>query len=373
MTTLPIPGANAEAIGLPLEALETPALCLDLDKYERNVQRMVDYIVRQHGLGWRPHMKGQTAQALAQRAIAAGAIGVTCATLYEAEAMAAAGTQSILLANQVVGERKLARLARLARRTPGLIAASDSPAHTQMLAAAAQAEGVTINVLIELNVGMNRSGIAPGAETVALARQVMNTPGLHLSGLMGWEGHVLAFDDETKLAKITDAMGQLVATANECRAAGIPIEIVSSSGSGTFRMAAPLPGITEVQAGGGVFSDLSYQKWGLDHEFALTVLTRVASRPSPTRVIVDAGFKTMSVQHGLPRPIGLEVKSVALSAEHGTLELAEPAAKPAVGDTVAFIPGYTDSTVCLHDEMCALRGGKLEAVWAIPGRTGRHA
>ncbi len=364
--------ANSDALGLALEALETPALCLDLDKYDRNVERMVNYIVRQHGLGWRPHMKGQKAAALAIKAVAAGAIGVTCATLYEAETMAAAGIDSILLANQVVGERKLARLARLARRTPGVIAATDSPEHARMLAAAAMHEGIEIPLLIELNVGMNRSGIAPGEPTVMLARQISQSPGLRLAGLMGWEGHVLGFDEAAKQAKIVDSMEQLTSTADQCRAAGIPIGIVSSSGSGTFRMAAHLPGITEVQAGGGVFSDLNYEKWGLDHEFALTVLTRVASRPSPTRVIVDAGFKTMSVQHGLPRPIDLEVQSVALSAEHGTLVLSMPSEKPAVGDLISFVPGYTDSTVCLHDEMCALRNGMLEAVWAIPGRTGRR-
>ena len=365
--------ANSDAIGLPLEALETPALCLDLDKYDRNVRRMVDYIVRQHGLDWRPHMKGQKAPPLALQAVAAGAIGVTCATLYEAEAMAEAGVASILIANQIVGERKLARLARLAKRTPGLIAATDSHEHMRLLRAAATNEGVEIAVLIEVNVGMNRCGIAPGLATVNLAREIVASPGLRLAGLMGWEGHVTALQGATKQAKVAEAMELLTSSVAACRAAGLAIDIVSSSGSGTFRLAAPLAGITEVQAGGGAFSDLTYEKWGLDdHEFALTVLTRVVSRPTGTRVIVDGGFKTMSVQHGPPRPIGLEVKSVALSAEHGTLELATPSDQPAVGGLIAFIPGYTDSTVCLHDEMCASRGGKLDAVWCIPGRTGRR-
>lgn len=364
--------ANADALGLPLDSLETPALCLDLDKYHRNVERMVDYIVHQHGLGWRPHMKGQKAPPLALEAVAAGALGVTCATLYEAEAMAEAGVYSILIANQIVGERKLARLARLVRRAPGVIVATDSHVHARMLQIAAANEGVKIAVLVEVNIGMNRCGVAPLEATVALAREIVALPALRLAGLMGWEGHVTALEGTVKEAKIAEALHLLTSTADACRAAGLSIEIVSSSGSGTFRMAAPMAGITEVQAGGGVFSDLTYEKWGLDHEFALTMLTRVVSRPSETRVIVDGGFKTMSVQHGIPRPIDLQVKSVALSAEHGTLELAMPSARPAVGDLVAFIPGYTDSTVCLHDEMCALREGKLQAVWSIPGRTGRQ-
>ncbi|MCC6537989.1 MAG: alanine racemase [Bryobacterales bacterium] len=367
--------ANESAIGLAVDALETPALVLDLAAYRRNVQRMADYITRRHGVGWRPHMKGQKAPPLALEAVKAGAIGVTCATLYEAEAMAAAGVASILIANQIVGERKLDRLARLVQRTPGVMAATDSVTHAHMLNGAAARAGVTLQVLIEVNVGMNRCGADPGTATVSLAHEIHTAlPSLRLAGLMGWEGHVLSFDDPTKQAKINDAMTALTSSADACRAAGIPIEIVSSSGSGTFRMAAPLPGITEVQAGGGVFSDLNYAKWGLaDHEFALTVLTRVVSRPAPDRVIVDGGFKTMSVQHGLPRPVGVEVKGLVLSAEHGTLELAGESAEPAVGSVVAFVPGYTDSTVCLHDEMCVVEGGKLVAVWPIPGRTGRHA
>ncbi len=368
--------ANESAIGLAVDELETPALVLDLDAYRRNVKRMADYISGRHGLSWRPHMKGQKAPPLALEAIAAGAIGVTCATLYEAEAMAAAGVTNILIANQIVGERKLDRLARLARRTPGLIAATDSLVHARMLDAAAARAGIALQVLIEVNVGMNRCGIAPGEATVALAREIHTAlPSLRLAGLMGWEGHVLSFEDAVKQARISEAMTALTATADACRAVGIPIAIVSSSGSGTFRMAAPLPGITEMQAGGGVFSDLNYEKWGLaDHEFALTVLTRVVSRPAPNRVIVDGGFKTMSVQHGSPRPVGLAVKSLVLSAEHGNLELAEESPEqPAVGSVVSFVPGYTDSTVCLHDEMCVIEGGKLVAVWPIPGRTGRHA
>ena len=128
-----------------------------------------------------------------------------------------------------------------------------------------------------------------------------------------------------------------------------------------------------MQAGGGAFCDLNYRRWGLDHEFAISVLTRIVSRPTANRIIVDGGFKTMSVQHGAPRPNGLgALKSMVLTAEHGILELEEPDTTHRVGDPVAFTPGYTDSTVCLHDEICAVRNGRLEAVWAIPGRTGRR-
>jgi D-serine deaminase-like pyridoxal phosphate-dependent protein len=363
---------NSGAIGLSVSALETPALCLDLAAYRRNVERMTDYIVRRHGLQWRPHMKGQKAPELAKEAVAAGAAGVTCATLYEAEVMVQAGVRGGLVANQIAGERKLARLARLQRIAP-VIVATDSSAHAAALQAASAAESVQIPVLIEVDVGMKRCGVAPGDSVVELARTVTSLPNLRFLGLMAWEGHTLAYNGDAKQQQVAGAIAKLTESAEMCRAAGIPVEIVSSSGSGTFRLSAPLAGLTEVQAGGGVFSDLSYEKWGLDHEFALTVLTRVISRPSPTRIIVDGGFKTMSVQHGQPRPLDLgPVKSMVLSAEHGNIELEEPDHTHAVGDPVTFIPGYTDSTVCLHDELCVIREDVLEAVWAIPGRTGRR-
>ena len=361
---------NRDAMGVAKSDLETPALCLDIAVYRRNVERITSYL-RDRGVAWRPHMKGQKAPELATQALAAGAIGVTCATVYEAEVMASAGVASILIGNQIAGDRKTRRLARLEQQA-SVIAATDSAVHLAQLASAAAAEGTTIPVVIELNVGMNRCGVAPGAAALDLARLAHTTRGLRLAGLMGWEGHVLSFEPEEKRRRIQAAIGELVRTAEMCRDAGLPVDVVSAAGSGTFLDSANCAGITEVQAGGAVFSDLSYQKWGLEHEFALTVLTRVVSRPSATRIIVDGGFKTMSSQHGLPKPlIPSVVKSLVLSAEHGNLEMEEPSEWPRVGDVVEFIPGYTDSTLCLHDQMCVIRDGVLEAVWVIPGRMGR--
>ena len=364
--------ANSNAIGLPVGELETPALCLDIEIYRRNAARMAAFIMRDCGLHWRPHMKGQKAPELALEAIAAGAFGVTCATVYEAEAMAAAGVANILVANQIAGRRKQGRLASLARKTRILTITDSVDLAAQLNVAAITAEA-TIPLLIEVDVGMNRCGVEPGSAAVSLASAITQMPGLRFAGLMAWEGHTLSFDGAEKQTQIADAIGKLTASADACRAAGIPVEIVSASGSGTFMHSAALPGLTELQAGGGVFSDLNYQKWGLDHEFALTVMTRVVSRPTPRRIVVDGGFKTMSGQHGPPRPIiAGAIEKMWLSAEHGVIALAEPSPAPRVGDPISFIPGYTDSTVCLHDEMCVIRDGVLEAVWTIPGRTGRR-
>jgi D-serine deaminase-like pyridoxal phosphate-dependent protein len=363
--------ANSNAIGLALADLETPALCLDLDAYRRNAARMMTFI-RERGLAWRPHMKAQKAPELAREAVRAGAIGVTCATLYEAEAVVAAGVSGVLIANQVAGARKLRRLAELERRS-SVITATDSAEHAAFLNEAAVAAGVVVPVLVEVDVGMGRCGVAPGAPVAALAAHIARLPGLRFAGVMAWEGHVLAYGDDEKRAQINAALGSLVDSAVECRKAGLSAEIVSAAGSGTFHMAADVKGLTEVQAGGGVFSDLNYKKWGLDHDFALTVVSRVISRPTPSRIIIDAGFKTLSFQHGYPQVVGLgPLKSMVLTAEHGILELQEPDRTHKVGDLMTLIPGYTDSTVCLHDEMCVIRAGALEAVWSIPGRTGRR-
>jgi D-serine deaminase-like pyridoxal phosphate-dependent protein len=364
--------ANSNAIGIPVGELETPALCLDLEIYRRNAARMAAFITRDHGLQWRPHMKGQKAPELAREAITAGAMGVTCATLYEAEAMASAGIPNILIANQIAGIRKQARLAALAR-DGGILTIVDSEEHAAQLSSAAVAAGVVIPLLIEVDAGMNRCGVEPGVAVAALAAAITRMPGLRFDGVMAWEGHTLAFEGAEKQTQIAAAIRKLTTSADACRAAGIPVPVVSASGSGTFLLSAGLPGLTELQAGGGVFSDLNYERWGLDHEFALTVLTRVVSRPTTRRIVVDGGFKTMSVQHGQPRPIiAGAIEKMWLSAEHGIIELESPSPDPRVGDAISFIPGYTDSTVCLHDELCVVRNGVLEAVWTIPGRTGRR-
>lgn len=364
--------ANQHSIGLPARELETPALCLDWDVYQRNVARMRQRIIEQHGLGWRPHMKGQKAPPLALEAVRQGALGVTCATVYEAEAMARAGVASILLAHQVAGDRKLLRLARL-QHLAEVIAGTDSVAHAHMLNRAAVETGVVMPVIIEVNVGMNRSGVAPFEATIALAREILGLPGLRLRGLMGWEGHTVPMPVAEKDGAVPAALAALVKTAEMCRHAGIAIDIVSAAGSATFQHAVSVSGLTEIQAGGGVFCDLSYQRWGLTaQEFALTVLARVVSRPDPRRAIVDAGFKTLSQDHGTPMAVGINgLERSSFSAEHGTLIFAEPCDSLAVGDTVSFVPGYTDSTVCLHDEICVMRDGVLSEVWPIPGRTGR--
>jgi D-serine deaminase-like pyridoxal phosphate-dependent protein len=171
---------------------------------------------------------------------------------------------------------------------------------------------------------------------------------------------------------IREAIADLTESAERCRAAGIPVEIVSCGGSGTYWISAFEPGVTEIQAGGGVLGDLNYrERYGMpvEHEYALTLLATVTSRPTPTWIICDAGKKAFSDDRVPPRPLGLpEVTSMSLSAEHGKIELAEASPTPRVGDTVEFVVGHGDTTVVLHDELYGVRDGLVAVVWPLLAR-----
>ena len=350
-------------------AADTPALLVDLDALEANIATIAA-ACRRNGINWRPHTKGIKVPQIAAKLIEAGAIGLTCAKLGEAEVMAAAGFSDILIANQIVGPQKLARLVAL-RRSCDVIVAVDDRDNVSAIAAAARAAGVTVRVVIEVDMGMRRAGIAPGEACVALAKLIAAQPGAKFAGLMGWEGQTAGIADANeKTAAITAAVAGIVGTAAACRKAGLPVDIVSCGGTGTYWITAAQPGITEIQAGGGVFCDVHYRRdFGVEHPYALTVMTTVTSRPTPNRIICDAGKKTMSSDAAMPEPISLgAVRAARLSAEHGVVELEQPNTTLRVGDRLEWVVGYSDTTVHLHDEIYATRKGRIEAVWPIVGR-----
>ena len=361
--------SQAHLAGQPKQALDTPALLIDLPALDRNIARMAETF-RSAGVNWRPHTKGLKSPPLVERLLAAGAFGITCAKTSEAEVMAEAGVQNILIANQVVGQAKIARLLRV-RAMADPIVAVDSEANVQELNAAAQAAGVTLRVVIEVDTGMHRAGTAPGEPALDLGRLIdRDCPGLRFVGVMGWEGHATRLADD-KEQRIIDAVGLLTQTADACRVAGLPAEIVSCGGTGTYWITARQPGVTEIQAGGGVLTDIVYREnmGVVEHEHAATILATVTSRPTPTRIICDAGKKTMSSDAAVPRPIlDTPVRSVGLSAEHSKIELESPSHEPQVGDKIEFIVGYTDTTVHLHEELYAVRDGIVESVWPVAGR-----
>jgi D-serine deaminase-like pyridoxal phosphate-dependent protein len=187
---------------------------------------------------------------------------------------------------------------------------------------------------------------------------------------MAWEGHASGLQDpEEKRRQIEKAVNLLNESVQLCRDAGLPVTIVSGGGSGTYQVTPFLPGITEIQAGGAIFCDVSYQSWGVKTQPSLFVRSIVTSRPAPDRIIFDVGFKSLPTWAGKPKPIGLSgVKSIGMSAEHGTVILDADNSSVKVGDVFDFIVGYGDSTVFLHDDMYGIRDDVVEVVWRIQGR-----
>lgn len=349
--------------------LDTPALLIDLDVLEANIAHVAE-TCRSNGVNWRPHFKGHKTLEIAKRQIAAGAIGITCAKLGEAEILAAAGIRDILIANQIVGDIKIARLVRLLDVADPIVSV-DACENVAALAEAAGRAGKILRVVMEVNTGMNRAGVEPGEPAVTLAAEIARHPSLRLAGVMGWEAHATSIADPVAKEKmVAAAIGLLTATADQCRNAGHDMQIVSCGGTGTFLYCVKQPGVTEVQVGGAVLSDEHYRgHHKVDMPVSLTLLATVTSRPAPTRIILDAGRKTMSGDTAIPRPLHVPpVKDVWLSAEHARLELEAPSATPRVGDKVEFVLGYTDTTVHLHEEIVALRKGQVEAVWKVAGR-----
>jgi len=287
-------------IGTPVAELDTPALLLDLDAFEGNVAKMARFMA-QRSANLRPHVKTHKCSTIGKIQIEAGAQGLTCAKLGEAEAMADAGIRDLLIANQIVGPVKIARLVELARRSD-VIVAVDELGNARDIAAAAAAGGLSVNVIIEVNTGMNRCGTEPGEDTLALAKSIAGLDGLRFRGVMGYEGHAVLIDDfEKKRQVATESAEQLLATADLLRRRGIEVEIVSAAGTGTYMITSDLDGITEIQAGSYVAMDTTYRSVVPDFEHSLFLLSMVISRHRDEWVVTDAGKKAVTEEFGLPK------------------------------------------------------------------------
>lgn len=358
-------------IGADKFDLDTPILCIDLDLMESNIRKMSGFM-HDRGKQWRPHEKCHKTPAIAQKQLAAGAIGVTCAKVSEAEVMAAAGVKDILIANMIVGQRKWERVAALCRQADPIVAC-DHYAQVEPLAAVCKERGVTCRVIIEVNIGLDRVGIRPGQDTLELAKAIDKLDGVKMVGIMGYEGHLLQVEDQAeKKEKIEEAMRILVSCRDQILEAGLCCDIVSAGGTGSYQITSDCDGITELQAGGGIFADPMYQnKCNLqDLDYSLSVLATVVSRPTKDKAILDAGRKTHNPDHELPivKKYPDEAKVVRVSAEHCELELSGKALDLKIGDKIEIIPGYADFTTVLHDQFYGFRNDRLEVVWAIQGR-----
>ena len=349
-------------------ATGSPCLMLDLEAFERNVAQLAQTIVVQGKKRWRPHVKAIRSPHLAQRLIAAGASGVTCSSVAEAETMVGAGIDDVLISSQVIGPDHLRRLALL-NRSANVISAIDALAHIALLAAAAGDADVVLPVVIEVDIGLGRAGVAPGPPAALLAREVLANRRLRFCGLMAWEGQTTQIQDPVaKEAAIRASVGLLTDTARQCNAAGIGVEIVSCGGTGTYPVTSTIDGVTEIQAGGGVFGDVRYRtEFNMSLTQALTLNATVISRPASRRIVCDAGWKSHGFHPTPSRPLGLAgAFRMRYGAQHLTLDCDQEQPDFAVGSRIALEVGYADSTVFLHRELWAVRHGEVEEILPLP-------
>jgi 3-hydroxy-D-aspartate aldolase len=358
-------------VGMPAAEIDTPALVVDLDAYERNLDRMAGFLSGQ-SVRFRPHAKTHKCPVVALHQVARGAVGVCCQKVSEAEAMVHGGVRSVLVSNEVVGARKLTRLAALARQADVGVCV-DEPQNVRDLDAAARAFGVRLSVLVEVNVGANRCGVEPGEPAVALARLVAGQPGLRFAGLQAYQGRAQHIQDLEKRREAIDlSIAKVRETVAALDRAGLPCDQVTGAGTGSYRFEAASGVYTELQAGSYIFMDADYKRvegFPAEFENALFVLATVMSRPTAERAVVDAGLKAFSVDSGMPVVQGrpdLEVQRA--SDEHGVLGLRDPAAPLRVGDRLFLIPGHCDPTINLYDWYVGIRGGRVEALWPITAR-----
>lgn len=363
---------------LSIDDIPTPALLVDLDLFEANLRTMADHC-RRDGCHFRPHAKTHKCPEVARRQVASGARGVSTATVAEAEAMAAAGLDGILLTSPIVEPGKIRRMVELARSGREIILAVGHPLEVERLAEAASASKVRVDVLVDLDVGDHRFGIEPGAPALELARRIDEHPSLRIRGVQAYLGqaaHVVGFPEREKTSK--GALARAVETRDALRDRGFDARFLSCASTGTYNIDSTLPGEVELQSGSYPFMDLEYRAIGGrdnpaafdDFRPSLTVLSTVVNDNHPGRVTVDAGVKAFATDAGLvPEARGRPDLDYRFNGdEFGRLTSAQGGTLPRVGDRLEFYVPHCDPTVNLYDRIYAVRKGMVEEVWRVVAR-----
>jgi D-serine deaminase-like pyridoxal phosphate-dependent protein len=368
------------ALDAALAQIDTPALLIDLDAFERNLQRMAD-AARAAGVRLRPHAKTHKSPIIAQQQMARGAVGVCCQKVSEAEVMVAGGIADVLVSNEVTGGSKLDRLARLARHARIAVCA-DHPESVGELEAAARSAGTRLRVLVEIDVGGRRCGLTPGEPAARLAQQIARCAHLDFAGLQAYHGaaqHVR--EAEERRQAIAGSIACVRETQRALQALGLAAATISGAGTGTFEHEAGSALYNELQPGSYIFMDADYARNRRADggpydafEHALFVYASVMSTPVPGRLILDAGHKAVSVDSGMP--LAWKLPGAAYqrpSDEHGILQVATGVECPARGEKVLLVPGHCDPTVNLHDWYVGVRGlhsvdARVECLWPVAAR-----
>ena len=358
------------AIGQRRDELITPALVLDIDAAQRNIDRMAGELARLGRATIRPHYKTHKSPDVARRQVAAGAGGLSMATVWEAAVLAAAGLDDLFVVNTVAHPDKMRVLAELAREHRILVAV-DEAANTAAHSAAAVAAGSTLGIMVEVDTGMNRCGVDTEQDALALARRVTDLPGLRFEGITGYEGHCsLTFESELRHERQQTAMAFFTGVADLLEASGIPCKIRSAGGIATWRWTAGYPGLTEIQAGTYVMMDNFHGKMVPHFEHSLTIQATVISRQSG-QVIVDVGNKSVADPDEVTI-VGHDHPVVRFDEEHGIF--AAPDGSPLrVGDRVTLVPGYSPTTVNWYDAYHVVQDDVVADIWPIvPRGPGHH-
>lgn len=370
----------AELIGRPWTDADTPALLVDLDRLEHNIARMAA-VARAAGVALRPHFKTHKSVEIARRQVTAGAVGMTVAKLDEAAALVDGGITDVFLAHQLVGPPKLQRAMDLASRTR-LILAVDSVVGARAIAAAAQAAGLRIPILIEIDCGLRRCGIL-SADAAHLANAIADLPGISLEGVFTHAGHSYGATSPEQIDAIaTEEAASVREAATRIRAAGIAIDVVSVGSTPTAERVIHEPGITELRAGNYAFYDAMQIALGTipADRPALTVSAVVVSRPTPDRAVIDAGSKTFGLDkgaHGLMilsgygRPLGIEAEFERVSEEHGMFSVPTESTL-AIGDHVQVVPNHACAVGNLGRIYFGVRHGIIEEIISIDAAAGVH-
>jgi D-serine deaminase-like pyridoxal phosphate-dependent protein len=355
-------------ISTPFAEIDTPSLLLDADALEFNLQHMSAFFASRH-CKLRPHFKSHKCTTIARMQMKAGAIGITCAKLGEAEAVADAGIRNILLANQIVGPLKIRRLIELRRRSDVMVLV-DSADNVKMLSEMVTAAGVNLGVFVEVDVGMSRCGAAPGQPSLDLARLISASPGLKFQGLHGYEGHCVDLREEAdRHAQTHQSLKHIVGTRRLIEQSGLKVNIVTGGGTGTYTINGDYEGVDEVQAGSYAAMDWWYTDIRPEFKQAMSILTNVVSRPKPDVIVIDVGRKGVGAEWGPPRVKnvpGAEVVSYS-SEEH--MKIAVPRdCGIQIGHRVEIIPSHGCTTSNLYSEFIVHRNGQVIDKWPIEGR-----
>jgi D-serine deaminase-like pyridoxal phosphate-dependent protein len=359
--------------GMPEDEVDTPALILDLDAFEANLDAMAAFLAPT-SVKLRAHAKTHKSAVVARQQMLRGAVGQCTQKVGEAEALAWGGIPDILVSNEVVAPRKLARLAALSGISKVALCADDAGA-VALIEQAAEVAGIRMTVLVEIDVGAGRCGVAPGPEAVALAERIAGSPHLVFGGLQAYQGSAQhQRKPEMRAASIASAVEGTRRTVEQLRQRGLDCAIVGGAGTGTFPHEVASGVFTEIQAGSYAFMDVDYaaNEEAPPFQHALFVLAQVMSAPRSGIAVLDAGHKAVSTDSGMPkvwqRP-GL--RYAGASDEHGTLRI-EDGATPKIGEKLRLVPGHCDPTIDRYDWYVGVRRGRVECLWPIVARGAMH-